>query len=109
MFRYGSFYRPLWIGFHPNVEYKLVDIKKSDEINGRKPYDVIETKERISPESIYNLQLTDYEEVEEKIKLYEYAQTKFTGRHLELIRDLIQKKTVTTKEKIDFYHKKLVK
>lgn len=109
MFRYGSFYRPLWIGFHPGVEYKLVEVKKSDEINGRKPHDVIETSEKISPEKIRDLELTDYEEVAEKRKLYEYAQTKFTGRYLELMRDLIQKKTVTTKERIDFYHKKLVK
>mgnify|MGYP006367930601 CR=1 FL=1 len=109
MFRYGSFQRPLWIGFHPGVQYKLVEIKKSDEINGRRPHDVIITEERISPESIYNLQLTDYEEIDKKRKLIEYAETKFTGRYLNTMQHLIQEGTVTTKEKINFYHKKLNK
>ncbi len=82
MFRYGSFYRPLWIGFHPGVQYTIAEVRESDIINGRKPYDVIVTSERISPEKIRDLELTDYEEVAENRKLYGYAQTKFTGRHL---------------------------
>ena len=53
--------------------------------------------------------MTDYEEVDKKRKLIEYAETKFTGRYLNTMQHLIQEGTVTTKEKVDFYHKKLNK
>lgn len=109
MFRYASFYRPLWNGFNPGTTYTIVDKKKFDEINGRTPYDVIETEQRISPEHIYNLQLTDYEEVEVKNKLYEYVKGKFTGMFLNNINDLIHSKKITSIEKIDYYLQKMKK
>ena len=89
MFRYASFNRPLWLCFDPGVSYKIVDIKESDKINGRTPHNVIETEERISPEKLYSLELTSYEEVEAKNRLYIYAKSKFTGRYLDNINYLI--------------------
>ena len=62
MYRYVSFNRPLWIGFDLGVSYTIVDKKDSDKVNGRIPHDVIETEERISPENLYSLELTSYEE-----------------------------------------------
>lgn len=109
VYRYGTFLRPLWIGFDAGIKYRIVPMRESDIINGRKPHDVIETDERLSPEKIYNLQLTDYEEVEEKRKLFKYAETKFSGRNLQLVDDLIQKGTIKDKAKIDFYFNKLKK
>ncbi len=110
MFRYASFMRPLWIGFDPGTAYTVVDKQKSDEINGRMPHDVIETSERISPEHIYNLQLTSYEEIAVKAVLYEYAKSKFSeGRYLNCVMDLIHKKKITTTEKIDYYLQKMEK
>ena len=109
MFRYASFNRPLWLCFDPGVSYKIVDIKESDKINGRTPHNVIETEERISPEKLYSLELTSYEEVEAKNRLYIYAKSKFTGRYLDNINYLIHEKTITTPEKIDYYYNKLQK
>lgn len=110
MFRYASFNRPLWCGFNPGVAYTIVEIKESDKLNGRKPHDVIETEIEISKEHIYNLQLTDYQEVAAKNKLYAYAATKFKpGRYLDCVNDLIHNKTITTTEKIDYYANKLIK
>ena len=109
MFRYASFNRPLWIGFDPGTVYTIVEKQKSDEVNGRMPWDVIETSERISPEHLYNLQLTSYEEIAEKALLYEYAKSKFTGNYLKCINDQIHSKTITTTEKIDYFLNKMKK
>ena len=106
MFRYASFNRPLWNGFDPGLPFKIVDITDSDNINGRKPHDVIETTDRISPGHIYNLELTDYEEVSFKNKLIEYAQTKLTGSYLSQMMLNIKYGKVTGIDKIDFYANK---
>ncbi len=110
IFRYASFNRPLWIGFDPGVPYTRVDIQKSDYINDRKPHDVIETKQAITPDHLRNLELTDYQEVAEKGKLYAYAKTVFpAGSHLNSINDLIKSKKIINTEKIDEYKSKLDK
>lgn len=106
MFRYASFNRPLWIGFDPGTGYKIVEIQKSDEINGRRPHDVFETFIKISPEKIYSLELTDYEEVAEKNKLYAYAKTKLSDRWLDCVNELIHSKKIVYREQIDYYAKK---
>jgi len=108
MFRYASFNRPLWCGFDPGVSFEILDIKKSDEIHGRKPHAVFQTFIKISPEKIYSLELTDYEEVTEKNKLYAYAKTKLSGRFLDCVNDLIHKKKVVYNTQIDYYAGKAV-
>jgi len=106
MFRYASFNRPLWCGFDPGTSYKIIETKKSDEINGRKPHDVFETFIQISADKIYSLELTDYQEVAEKNKLYAYTETKLSGRWLDCVNDLIHSDKIEYKEQIDYYARK---
>jgi len=108
MFLYASFNRPLWIGFDPGVWFKIIDKESKDMINGRMPHEVIFTNEPISPEKIKDLELTDYQEVAEKNKLYAYAATKFKpSSYLNCVNALIHKKTITTPEEIDNYASKV--
>ena len=58
---YGSFMRPLWIGFNPGVAYreiKVTDSHKDFRFN-RKPHAVIVTARPIAEEKIKALELTD--------------------------------------------------
>ncbi len=65
-------------------------------------------KVQVEAGKIKSLELTDYQEVEARNKLYAYAATKFSpGRYLDCVNDLIRKKTITTPEKIDYYASKI--
>jgi len=105
-YKYGSFNRPLWNGFNPGVVFEFKDITPDDNINGRKPYDVITTLTPIAAEHITNLELTDYQEVAKRDGCYKYAISIIPVKYLKTIQDMIKSNKLTSIDDINALIKK---